>query len=286
MSASEAIKEAMSNMTGADIDALKQYVNFNNGFQNKAESTVLLNVTHSNLKARFMEIRLDRHMTVDQVKIRLESHTGTSVTSMQLWLHDESGRPVVQLEPDSRKLGFFSPRDYMTIHVVDTDPFSLSMRGGLEDVSLVKKFELSDEEYSKRENTYRNWKNDKLAEDPTWTLEKEMKRKKDPNWQPTSDRDDDFGADDAAKIAVGHRCEVAPGGRRGEVKFVGKASSMPSGFWVGIELDEPMGKNNGTVKGIQYFECGDNYGVMVRPDKVEVGDFPPIDEFADLEDEI
>ena len=29
------------------------------------------------------------------------------------------------------------------------------------------------------------------------------------------------------------------------MKFVGKASSMPSGFWVGIELDEPMGKNNG-----------------------------------------
>ena len=27
---------------------------------------VLLHVTHSNLKARFMELRLDRHMTIER----------------------------------------------------------------------------------------------------------------------------------------------------------------------------------------------------------------------------
>ena len=34
--------------------------------------------------------------------------------------------------------------------------------------------------------------------------------------------------------------------------------------WCGVVLDEPYGKNNGTVQGKQYFECADNYGVMVR----------------------
>ena len=39
------------------------------------------------------------------------------------------------------------------------------------------------------------------------------------------------------------------------------------------------------AQGVRYFECPDGYGGLVRPDKVAVGDFPAIDEFAD-EDEI
>lgn len=33
---------------------------------------------------------------------------------------------------------------------------------------------MSDEDYSKRENSYRKFKEQKLKEDPTWTLEKEI----------------------------------------------------------------------------------------------------------------
>ena len=42
---------------------------------------------------------------------------------------------------------------------------------------------------------------------------------------------------------------------------------------VGVELDEPMGKNNGkTPCGKQIFVCekGEKYGMFVRPDNVEV----------------
>ena len=42
--------------------ALRSYVTFDSGAQNQAESTVLLNVTHSNLKAMFMELRFDKHV--------------------------------------------------------------------------------------------------------------------------------------------------------------------------------------------------------------------------------
>jgi tubulin-folding cofactor B len=56
-------------------------------------------------------------------------------------------------------------------------------------------------------------------------------------------------------------------------------------YWVGVALDEPMGKNDGSVKGVRFFECGNNYGLMVRPDKLKVGDYPVID-FLDSEDEI
>ena len=34
--------------------------------------------------------------------------------------------------------------------------------------------------------------------------------------------------------------------------------------WCGVILDEPVGKNNGTIQGRQYFECLDHFGVFVR----------------------
>jgi hypothetical protein len=42
---------------------LKSYVDAPaSGMQHRSESTVLLNVSHSNLSSRFMEIRLDLHV--------------------------------------------------------------------------------------------------------------------------------------------------------------------------------------------------------------------------------
>ena len=46
---------------------------------------------------------------------------------------------------------------------------------------------------------------------------------------------------------------------------------MPGGFWVGIRYDEPVGKNDGTVKGVRLFHCSPNCGHLVRPDKVLEG---------------
>ena len=57
--------------------------------------------------------------------------------------------------------------------------------------------------------------------------------------------------------------------RRGEVKYVGKCKELVHGFFIGIALDEPLGDNNGCIKGVKYFEAHDNYGInygiMVRP---------------------
>jgi dynactin 1 len=56
---------------------------------------------------------------------------------------------------------------------------------------------------------------------------------------------------------------------RGIVRFCG-ATSFSSGKWVGIELLEPKGKNDGTVMGVTYFNCKLNHGVFVRPSQVKV----------------
>ena len=83
------------------------------------------------------------------------------------------------------------------------------------------------------------------------------------------------------------RCEVQPGARRGLVMWVGESEALKAGYWVGVKLDEPLGMNNGTIKGVQLFECGDNYGSMCRGKNVTVGDFPDLFSLdSDEEEEI
>lgn len=41
-----------------------------------------------------------------------------------------------------------------------------------------------------------------------------------------------------------------------------------NGTWIGIELDTPTGKNDGTVQNIQYFSCKPKHGIFVRGDKL------------------
>ena len=73
---------------------------------------------------------------------------------------------------------------------------------------------------------------------------------------------------------VGDRCEVNPGGKRGEVKFVGRIPAIAPGWWIGVQYDEPVGKNDGTCKGKRFFECPPNFGGFLRPDKVTASPGP------------
>lgn len=274
-------------LTKDDVNALKNYVQAPSA-ANMADSTVLIHCTHSNLQARFFELRLDKHMTVESIKIKLSFHCGTSPSSMMLQLLDESGSMVAMMNDDSRKFGFYSPMHGYTIHIVDTDPTSSSAGGWLEDTSLVEKYKMSDDKYDKLENTYRKFKAKKLAADPEWTLEKEMAIKRGveyvPPPKPVSDPEHQKEAADTIK--VGARCSVEPGDRRGEVLFVGAGlEGLPLGYWVGIKYDEPVGKNDGSVKGVRYFTCPPGYGAFLRPEKVKTGDYPELDMFGS-DDEI
>ena len=96
----------------------------------------------------------------------------------------------------------------------------------------------------------------------------------------------DFMKEEAEAIQVGSRCELNVGQRRGEVMFRGRVIGLGAGFWIGVRLDEPTGDSNGTVRGTPYFEAGDKCATFVRPDELQVGDFPERDIFDEEEDEI
>lgn len=57
----------------------------------------------------------------------------------------------MHLQP--RSLAHLFTRD--TLHVEDLDPTSASRNGWLEDTSKVEKYVMSDEDYNRRDGTYR-----------------------------------------------------------------------------------------------------------------------------------
>ena len=82
----------------------------------------------------------------------------------------------------------------------------------------------------------------------------------------------------ANTIIVGERCQLE-NGARGEIRFVGKVQELGYGFYVGLILDEPQqGLGNGTYGGNYYFFCEEGQAYFERPNKIEMGDFPKIEE--------
>ncbi|KAI0272584.1 CAP Gly-rich domain-containing protein [Gloeopeniophorella convolvens] len=199
------------------------------------------------------ERRFDLHINILQLKGKLELITG-----------------IPNSRDDERPLGFYGPSSLQVLKVVDTNP-SLTFTGQLTDLSGVDKFELSDEQYALRQDSVLAYKQrhkvGRFAE----------KTEQTPQPEPQVD------------IPIGSRCEVEstePGlHKRGTVRYVGLTEfNNTGGVWVGIEYDEPIGKNDGSVQGKRYFTCAPKFGVFVRPDRVTVGNFPVEDPFAEDEE--
>nr|XP_055074249.1 dynactin subunit 1a isoform X4 [Misgurnus anguillicaudatus] len=72
-------------------------------------------------------------------------------------------------------------------------------------------------------------------------------------------------------VKVGSLVEVIGKGQRGTVAYIG-ATLFASGKWVGVILDEPKGKNDGTVQGKRYFTCEENRGIFVRQSQIQLID--------------
>jgi dynactin 1 len=56
-------------------------------------------------------------------------------------------------------------------------------------------------------------------------------------------------------------------GRQGVIRYLGNAT-FATGEWLGLELPDDTGKNDGSVNGERYFECRPGYGIFVRPESI------------------
>ncbi|TBU33993.1 CAP Gly-rich domain-containing protein [Dichomitus squalens] len=206
------------------------------------------------------ERRYELSLTVGQLKNKLELITGIPPhnQSISVLASEDATEPLAVLSDDNRPLGFYGVQDWQTLKVTDLDP-TTSFTGQLTDTSQVDKFELSETEYAQRQDTVLAYKqrnkigrfSDRKSEEPVETQN--------------------------VDIPVGARCEVETSvedfKKRGTVRYVGP-TEFAKGIWVGVEYDEPLGKNDGSVQGKRYFECQPNFGVFVKPERVKVGNFP------------
>ncbi|XP_039262421.2 dynactin subunit 1-like [Styela clava] len=73
----------------------------------------------------------------------------------------------------------------------------------------------------------------------------------------------------AEGMKIGARVNIIGKNLKGTIAYIG-ATMFASGKWIGVVLDVPKGKNDGTVQGKRYFECGENFGVFVRQQHINV----------------
>lgn len=78
------------------------------------------------------------------------------------------------------------------------------------------------------------------------------------------------------RFKIGQRCRLLDKQVTGTVAFVGNTKFAP-GKWIGVHLDEPKGKNDGSIDKTRYFTCPPQFGAFVRPQNIQL--------LADGEDE-
>lgn len=215
------------------------------------------------------------------LKQRLELITGVAAEDQQLQYFPEvdSQEHQTWIGDDATTLALFDIKPYSRIHVVDTNPDleAAQLNEAATNVDNVS-YEMTDEEYARRGDTVLEWK------------KKHQLGRFDPKFDEEAARRNEENIAKALTMKAGDRCRVIniEGERRGTIRYVGRIEILDEGksMWVGIEFDEPVGKNDGLINGTRVFETRPKHGGFVKPSVVEVGDFPELDPFADSDEEL
>ncbi|XP_017465073.1 PREDICTED: tubulin-folding cofactor B [Rhagoletis zephyria] len=233
---------------------------------NSGEDFVKVNISNSKNNGIALDLKFAKSLSVGQLKCKLEIITGGNAATMQLELYNGE-RLVTKLHDDATLLGALPIETGMRIHVIDNFNW----------ITDVEKFELTNEQYETKPDTVRNF----LKKNRMGKYNEEEARQQEEKLQ----RQKQLDQERADLCTIGARCQVTvPGNplRRGTIRYKGPIDGK-KGIFIGVEYDEPLGKNNGSIEGKSYFSCAPNYGGFVLPNAVEVGDFPPED--AGLDDD-
>jgi tubulin-folding cofactor B len=214
----------------------------------EAEGDVVrLNVRHMGLGMEFADVPLPLNAPLSTVKENLHRRTGTEPKNMCLTLVGGTSR--TECKDDKNSLKDYNVANGMSLEVVDLDtssiPNTLNESNGTES------------------NAYRE-----VSGDAGFAAARKAMMKAKPSRPATEDTD----AEAAKKFKEGQRIKSKSTGKLGTIRFIGRVEVLPKGWWVGVELDSPTGKNDGEVKGIRLFTCGPNKGAVMRPSTIDVDD--------------
>lgn len=156
--------------------------------------------------------------------------TGGGCNTMQVEIYNKDNELVCKLTDDDALLGSHPIDNGMRVYVID----NFAIRSEL-DFGSAPKFEISNEEYNKRDDTVRAFllKN-KLAQYNVENIKKKEKQ-------------DEEEKRIAESTLIGSRCKVTlpkAATRLGTVMFSGQVEGL-NGYWIGVKYDEPLGKNDG-----------------------------------------
>ena len=225
---------------------------------------VNINITHNLSSGMVIEKRYPLTQTIASIKENIATHFNTSTDHMRLTLKNAAMQTVETDMKCDKMLGYYQCRTDFTIHVIDTNP--TQKYENYDDVSQVEKFELTEEQWLARPNNIRAYKQR--------MLEQQRAEMEAAGIEVPPEINEDSFKEEAEKMKLGDRCQCQPGDRLGCVRYVGRIAALKPGFYIGVEFDEPVGKSDGSVKGVRVFTCRPQYGGILRPDQVEVGDFP------------
>ncbi|EXJ80061.1 hypothetical protein A1O3_08347 [Capronia epimyces CBS 606.96] len=240
------------------------------------------------------ERRITPSWTIAQLKAKLEPVTGIPAGAQSLRTRGLDGAWIsladeASIAGDTR----YALRRGSEIEVLDARPPSARQTINFSDLSSVEKYQMPESQYEKLENSVLAWKR------------RQNLGRFDPNVQSLEAQAHNRREHDEMEVAVrgikvGLRCRVGKAdGRRGVVRFTGEIPGLGGAkeagcVWVGVELDEPVGRNDGSVsveiedgshQTSRVFQCRDKFGVFARPDKIEIGSFPPLDDLdEDMEE--
>ena len=76
-----------------------------------------------------------------------------------------------------------------------------------------------------------------------------------------------------SEFQIGQHVELTDG-RTATIRFLG-SPQFAAGEWIGLQLDDGSGKNDGAVQGQRYFDCPPGHGMFVKPAAVRVEEPTP-----------
>ncbi|KAL6720138.1 hypothetical protein ACLMJK_002059 [Lecanora helva] len=239
-----------------------------------ARDIPLLITSHSSSSER----RITPSWTIANLKAKLEPITGIPPSSQILSLHTPGQAQEISIEAedeDSVEIGQWSLAPYAELKVRSSGN---EINFNAPTLSSVPKYEMPEDVYEKRPETVLAYKKAHKVGRFDPNAPEIQQRKAREAWEEVEQRN----------IKMAARCHLlAEPTRRGSIAYIGPIDELPGAPgapWIGIILDEPTGKNDGSIKGKRYFQSERNRGVFVRPGFVQVGDFPELGLLADDEE--